>query len=326
MRRAVGIFVFVPLSLGLLYLLLSHAGLDWSAIIRSVRSVGWLTFICVLILTAANLAFGTIKWLAVMRSLVCEVGSHPRFVDGMLTTTVGALLGQAMPVQLGVALTRSLAGRLGIGRSPGVNLGATAYEQIFDLLVLSIAGAISVLGMILRPSQLGWWTLILATTSLGALFSSRFLHLLHAFAEWCCTLPFTQGQHRLIARLGAASANIAELPPSFFAQQFVLSALRYVAVVLRAILVLSALGMSVFTIPAIISFPLVQTIGILPITPGNLGVIEWTWSGVLVYAGAAINAAALFAVTTRIVNVAAQITILAFLFAFRWLSVRPLTT
>lgn len=316
-KQAAGIFALALISLGLLYLLAFHAGLTWPAVLQAVGSVGWAAFACVLVLTAANLAFGTIKWLRMTRALAPGNIRPGRFVDAMLMTTLGALLGQIMPTHLGVALTRSLAGRLGVGGSPGVNFGATVSEQLFDVVILCIAGVISVLGLILSPSPGGWAMLILFTAALGVFSSVRFLRLPAVLVKWLSALPFIRGQHPLLPKLSAATARIAELPQSAFALQIVLSALRYAAVLLRAIIVLGALGMSAFAIPAAIAFPLVQTIGLLPITPGNLGVIEWTWSGVLVYAGAAVNAAALFAVTMRIITLAAQAVLLLILTAFR---------
>lgn len=324
-RQAAGILALALISLGLLYLLAFHAGLTWPAVLQAVGSVGWAAFACVLVLTAANLAFGTTKWLRMTRALAPGNIRPGRFVDAMLTTTLGALLGQIMPVHLGVALTRSLAGRLGVGGSPALNFGATVSEQLFDALILFIVGVISVLGLILSPSPGGWAALILLTATAGVFSSVRFLRLPVVLVKWLSALPFIQGPHPLLPKLSTAASRIAELSPSAFALQIGLSALRYVAMLLRAIIVLGALGMSAFAISAVIAFPLVQTIGLLPITPGNLGVIEWTWSGVLVYAGAAVNAAALFAVTLRIVTVAAQATLLMLLMAFR-LSLSRLAT
>lgn len=317
MKQPAGLAALALVSLGLLYLLLSYGGLTWPGMIQSIAGLGWLALTGTLALTGANLAIGTFKWLLVMHAFERDSKDLPRFADGFLTTTLGALLGQIMPVQFGVALTRSLAGRLGIGRSPAANLGTTAFEQLFDVLVLCVAALISLLGLILHSGPGGWLALVLLLSPFGVFAAMRFKWLLGETAKLLARVSSPTGLCGYISKLSQSVMRAADLSPSIFVLLAALSVLRFAAVLSRAVIVLSALGMSGFTAPLLIAFPLVQTIGIFPLVPGNLGILEWTWSGVLVYAGATISAAVLFAVTMRIVNVMAQLVVLVFLIIAR---------
>src|SRR5262249_26672162 len=98
-----------------------------------------------------------------------------------------------------------------------------------------------------------------------------------------------------------------------------LSLMRYAAMVAWVAIVLGAMRMWHFAIPVLIGLPLITFIAFIPVTPGNLGVVEWTWSALLISSGAAIRLAGLFALTVRIVNVVALLMIIVGLFAVTFL-------
>jgi len=317
MKRAARVAALALVALVLLYLFAARGGLTWPAVAQSIGRLAGPALVWLTALSAAVVACGTLKWLLVMRAFAPDCAAHPRFVDAMLTTTLGAILGQVMPVQLGVALTRSLAGRWGIGRSPGANLGATAYEQLFDAVVLGIASAVGLLGLLLRPGPGGWVLLIALAGAAGIVAAMRLTGLLVIAARLLARTPASNRLYRAVARYAGAAGRAGELSPSVFARLILLSILRYVANLLRIVVVLGALGMSADAVPTMLAFPLLQWLSLVPITPGNLGVVEWTWSAVLVAAGASMTAAALFAVTARIAHLAAQSIVLVLLLAWR---------
>jgi uncharacterized membrane protein YbhN (UPF0104 family) len=96
-----------------------------------------------------------------------------------------------------------------------------------------------------------------------------------------------------------------------------LSILRYGVVFSRILIVLWVLGMSAYAGAAVIASPLLQIMVLVPITPGNLGITEWTWSAILVSAGATASAAALFVLTMRILNLVAQLIVLLLILGYR---------
>jgi hypothetical protein len=68
-----------------------------------------------------------------------------------------------------------MAGRIGVGHSARINLGTTIYEQLFDVVVLLAAAAISVLALVLRPGSLGWILLVLCAALSVGVFTSILL-------------------------------------------------------------------------------------------------------------------------------------------------------
>jgi uncharacterized protein (TIRG00374 family) len=313
------------LSLSFLCLLFFKAGLTWSVIVGSMADISSWPLVCLIVLTGTNLAFGTIKWILVIRALTPNDKRYPLFTEAMLVTTLGALIGQVMPVQLAIAFTRSLAGRLGVGSSPRVNLGTTVIEQLFDVVILCIAMIVTLLGLTLRPSPVGWTLLILLSVSIGVLVAIWLPLLLTALARFFDHLPSTCRVQVYASVFSSAVGRARELRPPVVMQLIALSGLRYVINLTRIAVVLSALGMPAYFVSAAIAFPLILLIALLPITPGNLGIMEWTWSSMLVSAGAAIEQSGLFAVTARISNILALTILIVFLLGLNFLRRTPVS-
>jgi hypothetical protein len=300
MTRTVRIASLALVGLGLIYVLVLRAGVTWPAFVISIgKTAGWALALFVA-LTGANLAFGALKWLLVLRDFAPGSGLQPKFAEAMLTSALGELVGQVMPVQAGITLVRSFASRLGVGWSLWGNLGTTIYEQLFDLLVVGTAAVVGLLGMTLRIGPTGWGFLILTSAACAIVLSLRIPALLTSQAIWVW---------RILGRPGLASdfgsSAMSRASSSVAAHLTVLSILRFISNLMRIMVLLGALGMLAYAIPAATCFPLVQIVGAMPITPGNLGVIEWTWSAVLVSSGATMGGAALFALTARTVNLVA---------------------
>jgi uncharacterized protein (TIRG00374 family) len=326
MKQRGRIATLILLSLGLLCLLFFRAGLTGQFIVNSFSEISSWALLCVVFLTGANIAFGTVKWLLVVDALAPNGKLSRQFTEAMLTTTVGALIGQAVPLQIAMAFTRSLAGRFGVGFNPSVNLGATACEQLFDAFVLCAAAILTLLGVALRLSAFGWVVLILLSVLFSGFIAVRLPFLLLALAQLLGRMSSAGRIREYATRLTSGVGRASDLLPSLVIQLIALSALRYLANLARIGVVLSALGLSTYLMPAAIAFPFILLITFLPITPGNLGVIEWTWSAMLVSAGAGVKQAALFALTSRMASIVALSILVTLLFGFHLFKRSPLIT
>jgi uncharacterized membrane protein YbhN (UPF0104 family) len=299
MKRLVRVAALLVLAAALLYLLSVRGGLSIATIVQTCARVSLPTLICLGALLGANLALCALKWLVAMRALAPDQRTHPGFLDAMLATTLGALLGQIMPFQLGVGLARAAAGFSGVG-SPGVNLGTTFYEQLFDLIVLAAAAAVGAAGLTLHAGTLGWPFLALAGGGASVVAALRLAWLLTTAARLVGFALMPERYRRLAATLIDAAGQAAHTPPSVLLRLLALSGVRYAASVAWVLGLLAALRLSADAGRVAAAFPLTQIIACLPFTPGGLGVIEWTWSAVMVWAGASLGAAALFAVAARV--------------------------
>jgi hypothetical protein len=234
-------------------------------------------------------------------------------VDALLTTTFGALLGQVMPFQLGVALARWFAGKFGVGPSAGLSLGATLYEQLFDAIILLAAALVSILGLALRPGPIGWLALILCSAAFVATWTSAWFSPILVMVGRCLDRIPAGKAPKSMLEFQAALKRMAGFSPWVLRRLAVLSILRYGTTLAWIAIVMGALRMWNFVGPMAIGLPLITAIGIVPITPGSLGVTEWTWSAILLSAGATMGAAGLFALTMRIVNIGALLMLIGLL-------------
>ncbi len=298
-------------ALALLYVLASRAHLTPAAIARPLAHLAWWSYPAIVALLTVNLALATVKWLLVMRTLDADDTAHPRFADALLATTFGALLGQVMPFQVGVALSRSMAGRLGVGRSAGANFGTTVYEQAFDAVATGAAAVAAVPGIFLHLRLWGWMALAVSWGLLVVGGSLLLPLLLGVVAGLLRRLPPGRRIQGFAVRLGEAVRRAAAFRPRMLAWLALLSMLRYAAGLALILALLAALGLFRYAAAVSLAFPFLQVVAFLPITPGNLGVMEWSWSAALVSGGATLGAGATFALAVRVVAIVALIVIVA---------------
>ncbi len=323
MKHAVRIATLALVALVLLYVLCTSANLGWFAVAHSFDHVAGWALAAIVALLGANLALATMKWLFVMRAMEPDHKSHPPFADAMLATTFGALLGQAMPFQVGVALSRSMAGKLGVGWSPSANLGTTVYEQAFDAVVVGAAGVVAIPGYFLHLKPASWAALIVLSGGLVVAVSLVLPFLLGVFADLLRRVPLGHRFDGLAARMHCAVGRAATLSRRALVILALLSVLRYATNLFLILVLLSALDLLHYAAPTAAAFPLIQVVAFVPITPGNLGVVEWSWSAALVSAGASFGAAATFALTTRVASFVALLILIAPLLAARLVQTLP---
>lgn len=304
------------IAFGLVVLLGRRAGLTIELVFHTIAVFPAWAFACYLALSAVNLVIGTWKWLLVLRTTTGEAGGQSGFLNALLTTTIGELLGQVMPVQAGIALSRSVAGRFGVGSGARANLGTTVYEQVFDAIVLAGAALTGIVGLALRPPPLGWVVLVALAATCSLVVSLRFTFLARIAVRIIGFCLSRQATWR--GKLDALADRAGQFDARVLAKLGLLSLLRYVANLGRVAVLVAGVGLSPYTEPAIIAFPLILVIALIPITPGNLGIMEWSWSAVLVSAGAPISAAGLFAIVARVVSLLAAVLIVAVLVTIRW--------
>lgn len=72
-----------------------------------------------------------------------------------------------------------------------------------------------------------------------------------------------------------------------------------------------ALGLVIDPVSIAAAAPVVALVMVLPLTPGNLGIAEWSWVGVLVYGGVNAVDVGLMAVGFRVLIIVVQSLLLA---------------
>lgn len=229
-----------------------------------------------LALNAGNLALSVAK----LRRLNPDAGA---FAPAMAVTTGGSVMGNFMPVQMAVSAARALYARL-LGQPPGRAAAHSIHEQVFDALIVFAAALAAPLYLV------GGAGAAIPATVAGLVAVTFLMNRVFAFGARI---------FRSSERISAWLAGAAALPGGTARFLLAASALRFVMTLFRALLILAALGLNGTLGAAAVAYPLIQIAGVLPLTPGGLGVVEAGWTGVLASAGAALPLAAAAAVAMR---------------------------
>ncbi len=128
----------------------------------------------------------------------------------------------------------------------------------------------------------------------------------------------------MAARLSMALHRASKAPAATLLVLSGWSFLRLVLLSVRGFLIAIAFLQNINGVTVLVGYPVIGLTKGLPGLPGGLGLSEWTWTGLLVLAGAAAPAAALTAITIRIVNFAGLVTIMLALLPIRVVRLLPL--
>jgi len=274
--------VVVGLALGLalcvaLYAHLDVKSEDWG---RLWRSLSWPWTAVVLGLTLLHWWSGARKWRLWALALHGEAGREPASGFFLRHIAWQNWYGQFLPPTLAIVLGRSWAAR----HMPGVNWRAGAgngiYDQAMEFLLLS---ALLPAAWLILHDHVGiviWGPVAVACMAVMAGF-------IGLSRRW---LP---------QRLGP-------FLPSLLAW----SALRVVVVIARLVAGAPALSLAIDWASIAATAPVVALLMIVPLTPGNLGIAEWGWVGVLAYGGTDPVQAGLMAVGFRVLMIAIQTVLL----------------
>ena len=267
----------------------------------------WL-FVAVFAITLTNLVIGVARW-QTAKAWLSPASPPVAFGTLLGATTWGALLGQVTPPQLSMSVARWIAVR------NRASVGVTLYEGLFDLVALG-SGAIA--GIAILELNLGSSVsvvLFILASLAGCLSVRKAMSAGHLLCR-----HFSRVGSRgmvLAATLADAFERASRAPLKTL---MILSAWSFARVMLlsvRALLVATAFLDHFNGVTVLIGYPVIGLIKGLPVLPAGLGIAEWTWTGLLVLAGAAAPAAAITAVALRVVNLAALATVMLVLLAVR---------
>jgi hypothetical protein len=270
-------------AIGLLWALVDTVGVAPQVVLGHLGGLDPAWLAAIVGLTALNILISAEKWRLIMAARAkasAETVDHP---VAFFYTALGALLGQVMLPQLSTTLLRGLAARLHTDKSAMAGARTAVIEQSFDLIVglLLAAATVLVIAGLLAPPHWPWAVvLMLAAVSLGACLIGRWRR------------PFG-------------------LTPGLGLTLVALSGLRYLVLAARAVLVVWCAALPlVWWLPAM-TLPLAQLSTLLAVTPGNLGITEWGWSGALALLGVPMAAAASFVLVHRVLGLAGQVATVA---------------
>ena len=285
-------------GLGLIYALFRTFGATGADFMEALSRSPWQLYAVVTIILILNNLVGVLKWRAAIRWLDPAAAMPPMmasFEAAIFSGLFGLLL---LPQVTNVAARWVVLKRNG-GRG-SLAVSTTFYEQVCDVFMLTTAG---LAGLVILLFALG-------PIVGGALVTTAFATALIAMGPiFGAGAALFAGIRRLLplGRIASAFGTVVEVLRRLAAAPWraSLTMMSYSAV--RLVLQV-AHGLAVAFVFAPTAVPMLVAAGVpatllaaaLPISPNGLGVADWTWSGMLVLAGATSTAAAITTLASRV--------------------------
>ena len=291
------------LAVILLALLFVSSDLDLAAIGRSLLGVRLGELGEIVLLLGVNNALAGEKWrLIALRLPPGNAAAMPRRLY-FAFTSIGVALGQIVPAQLSLVLSRSIGAHLHGGRALSRGMAATLFDYFFDVLVAAFFAAASILVLLTGGGERAWMLCATAICLAGFLLFGSAARLLASAARSLGACG--------IDRLGALGAALALSPlptPAIGRRLLAISLLRYAVLVQIGAVSAAAIGADLTYWHIAASLPFAVIANALAITPGSLGVNEWTVSSALLALGTPLPVSAEWALVNRVlVAVAAAV-------------------
>ena len=298
---------FLLLSLILVTCAVVWSGLDLRNLLqRLIETPHWL-ILCFVLLTGIQIAISAIKWRIVVDQLTPGQGPQ-EFSFFLACSSASALLSQLLTTYVSSIVVRGWAGRRFHNMPVTRGAGSSVFEQFFDVIVLMCMAVATLVTWLVGGGAMVWVFLTGLSILIGLLCSTQLNH----FVPMLRNLHPKLAGHRMLQD-DVGLARICSGPT--VVALFGLSVLRYLVMLVRAPLVVLALGYSISTLDAAQGFTIVQTTQLAAFTPGNLGLQEWGWSGVLAFLGYGFEKPLEFALALRVIGLSSMIVVAPLLLA-----------
>lgn len=253
-------------------------------------------------LTLAVQLIGALRWRLVQRWLAPEQ-DVPTIQAAVAATSWGSFFGQVLPIQLAMPAARYLSSRKGSA------VGSTLYEGLFDFVVLTSGALAAALVLLADLGAMAGAIAFVCALALGCAALRPSLHVLSALLEWwqAARLPACARLHAFNAPL----KRIASAPGNLIAPLAGWSIVKLLILSARLLLIALVFAGPIDATLVAVGYPIVGlTLGV-PFLPAGLGLADWSWTGILVLAGASASIAGLTAIVARVLNFAALFLIVA---------------
>jgi uncharacterized membrane protein YbhN (UPF0104 family) len=309
LRRALLLVASFTLSIFLIVLLVKITKIDIWATVRQVLAASRVSFLKLAVLTGLHIYLANEKWRAVDAVMRSPSDSVPPQSLSFALTSVGATLGQLLPVQLSMSVVRTL-GTYFYGKALKRGTVGTLFEQSFDIVIVVFLAVASAATTLFNGGQLVWFvsaTIMLALAMLSVGLLVQLANRIATSYSGNAALPtlgnailrkFSEMQYSGLLRLGLARRLL------------VLSALRFVVQVFMAKQAAEAIGAHIALWQLAAALPFVVIACVIAITPGGLGVNEVTYATSLHLFGTPLSVGAQWAIANRFL-VAASCSVIA---------------
>ncbi len=273
---------FLSLGLGffLVWLILRFTEVDLEQIVASFYSLNPFSAGLAIAALIVHTFLTAYKWGLVTQKLTPDNQQPLKFY--LFYTTLGSLTMQFMPQYVGMVMVQNLALRVHKISSFSKGFLSVIYDQFFNLLIpllLFPTSLLYVLGYIsLSVAVFIWIATIILVHFVINKWHRRVIAFLIRALIWVKQLKSGKAK---ASQPAIATGNDSILGKQFTLYLYWISVVRYLVWIIRGVLIVIAGGFKIkFWAVAFIS-PIVQLAMLLSFTPANLGLMEFSWIGLL---------------------------------------------
>ncbi len=309
-KNVISSILSLALGFFLVWLILRFTEVDLEEIVASFYSLNPLYAGLAITLLIVHTFLTSYKWGLVTHKLTPDNQQSAKFY--LFYTTLGSLTMQFMPQYVGMVMVQNLALRVHKISSLSKGFLSVIYDQFFNFLIpllLFPAAALYVFSYIsLSVAVFIWIATIILTHFIINKWHRRLILSLIKTLTWVKQLK--AGKNK------AAQAEIATGNDSILGKQFTLylywvSVVRYVVWIVRGVLIAIAGGLKIKLWAVVFVTPIVQLAMLLSFTPANLGLMEFSWIGLLGLFDVSGASAVEFSLMQRFLYIVAVVIILA---------------
>lgn len=306
--------IVLPLLLAALLIvwLVVQSGLSYAEFVATLREISPAAIAGILATTALFVLLSSIKWQMVMAQVAADETEVPGWGFSLYYTGLGTVLALMIPPHAAMVLSRSVGTKFRQKGSALAAGAASAYEQVFDIVPLLTMSVAALLAIVLR-SSFGGWVAIAAGLN-GAALLAMILLFRSRFWSLARFLPLSQGRREALSEKlewFATPAAKTLLGAPFVATLFAISLARYAVILMRTAFVMASVALPIGAFQFLKAYGVARMSSLISITPGELGIAEWTWSGVLSWMGFHLEGAARFVLANRVSNIASLLIVFA---------------
>ena len=318
--RALRLALWFASGLGLACLLPVLFGLGFSDIARGISAVPTIALLPLIAAQVLVVLAGARKWQIVLRALPEKPVRLP-FSLCSTATTLGALVGQVLPIQIVTPAIRGwLARRYEVPLLRSV--GGSIYAQMIDLLVLAAAGSASAMVWMLGTATGGGVSLALLASLVALAAMTLAIRPVLTGLSRAATGLARGKLTRTMSRFSSGLAEAARLPVRALRALVFLGLLRYLLLAAMNVGVMCLIVPHADPLLLLAGYPVILLVMSAPVFPGGLGVTEISWAALLVAAGSTAPQAVEAALVLRILSTAAFLVAVPPLLAFGFAGTR----
>ena len=300
LRRSLWVIGSAALTILLIAVLIRLGKIDLRVTFQQLRSVSWISFTKLVLLTGLLVYLSTKKWRSIDAAWRRSSDTAPSTITSFTLTSAGLALGTFLPAQLAMSTARTLGTHVH-GRALKRGTAGTLYEQGFDLLTVCFLAIASGITRFYRGGAMMWTLSAAIATTLAILAVGPSVRMLRWRAD-----SRTEKIAASRTRVEAALRRLFEMRHSSLIDAglarrlVILSALRFGVVVLMSVQTAEAINVHIPVWQMAAAIPFVVMASVIALTPGGLGVNELTSVTVLKIFGTPLAVGAQWAVANRV--------------------------